>query len=331
MAASSFFDTSSLDGGWSGWLLDETRNCKLNFNGVLKFGPTSLLGSGVTRSPGEIFVEYFDILGTVSNGKVKMVKSSRRPNEESWLLGTLGQSADEGFWIKGSDLEIHRRTTFKFDTDELKLNAESSSLANLRNFFKETPEAFSDFQIICSDGSVVKCHKIILASQSRYFEALFRHEPDRNSQELVDISFETVKTVVNFMSTALIEPLDEVDAVDLMTAANYLQIEALMYIAAKLLGQKTDFDNCIDVANLAMNINNHDLLDPCIEYVPINFTRVGTCVRTTRSRVGTSVRTTWSKFCFVVVLVADPLLHYCPISPCFQHVAPLHVALPGSL
>jgi hypothetical protein len=25
------------------------------------------------------------------------------------------------------------------------------------------------------------------------------------------------------------------------------------------------------------------------------------------------------------------ILHYCPISPCFQHIAPLHSALPGSL
>jgi hypothetical protein len=49
-------------------------------------------------------------------------------------------------------------------------------------------------------------------------------------------------------------------------------------------------------------------------------------------------------FCFVVVVVivvvvvvvvlADTLLrilHYCPISPCFQHIAPLHVPLPCSL
>jgi hypothetical protein len=50
------------------------------------------------------------------------------------------------------------------------------------------------------------------------------------------------------------------------------------------------------------------------------------------------VRTT--KFFFVVVLLvvvlADTLiriLHFRPISPCFQHIgiAPLHAALPGSL
>jgi hypothetical protein len=44
-----------------------------------------------------------------------------------------------------------------------------------------------------------------------------------------------------------------------------------------------------------------------------------------------------SRFCFVVVVVvlgADTLLkilHYCPISPCFQHIAPLHAPLHGSL
>jgi hypothetical protein len=55
------------------------------------------------------------------------------------------------------------------------------------------------------------------------------------------------------------------------------------------------------------------------------------------TRVGTYVQR-GSMFCFVVVVVvlgADTLLkilHYCPISPCFQHIiAPLHTALPGSL
>jgi hypothetical protein len=53
------------------------------------------------------------------------------------------------------------------------------------------------------------------------------------------------------------------------------------------------------------------------------------------TRVGTYVQR-GSKFCFVVLVLlgADTLLkilHYCPISPCFQHIAPLHAPLPGSL
>jgi hypothetical protein len=55
------------------------------------------------------------------------------------------------------------------------------------------------------------------------------------------------------------------------------------------------------------------------------------------TRVGTYVQR-GSKFCFVVlvvlVVVADTLiriLHFRPISPCFQHIAPLHATLPGSL
>jgi hypothetical protein len=57
------------------------------------------------------------------------------------------------------------------------------------------------------------------------------------------------------------------------------------------------------------------------------------------THVGTYVQR-GSKICFVVVLVVlvvdtdtiIRILHYCPISPCFQHIiAPLHTALPGSL
>jgi hypothetical protein len=55
-------------------------------------------------------------------------------------------------------------------------------------------------------------------------------------------------------------------------------------------------------------------------------------------RVGTYLQR-GSKFCFVVVVLGTLLrmLHYCPISPCFQHFAPWHAplhclaALPGSL
>jgi hypothetical protein len=54
------------------------------------------------------------------------------------------------------------------------------------------------------------------------------------------------------------------------------------------------------------------------------------------TRVGTYIQR-GSKFCFVVLVVvvvlADTLirlLHFRPISPCFQHIAPLHAALPCS-
>jgi hypothetical protein len=50
------------------------------------------------------------------------------------------------------------------------------------------------------------------------------------------------------------------------------------------------------------------------------------------TRVGTYVQR-GSKFCFVI-LVLDTLiriLHYCPISPFFQHIAPLHAPLSCSL
>jgi hypothetical protein len=43
-----------------------------------------------------------------------------------------------------------------------------------------------------------------------------------------------------------------------------------------------------------------------------------------------------SKNCFVVVVLLlgatlVRILHYCPISPCFQHIAPLHAVWPGHL
>jgi hypothetical protein len=63
--------------------------------------------------------------------------------------------------------------------------------------------------------------------------------------------------------------------------------------------------------------------DLILAYVLSVFTRV--CTNVQRG----------SKFCFVVVVLgADTLiriLHFRPISPCFQHITPLNAALPGSL
>jgi hypothetical protein len=33
----------------------------------------------------------------------------------------------------------------------------------------------------------------------------------------------------------------------------------------------------------------------------------------------------------LLMLFLGRTLHYCPISPCFQHIAPLHAALAGSI
>jgi hypothetical protein len=48
--------------------------------------------------------------------------------------------------------------------------------------------------------------------------------------------------------------------------------------------------------------------------------------------VGTYVQRGY-KFCFVVVLAVSliKILHYCPISPCFQHIAACHAPLPCNL
>ena len=58
---------------------------------------------------------------------------------------------------------------------------------------------FYDFEIKCADNIVAKAHKIILASQTKYFEGLLRQE--ETDFVHLDFSGETVNTILQYLYT----------------------------------------------------------------------------------------------------------------------------------
>ena len=74
-------------------------------------------------------------------------------------------------------------------------NYEKSLLTAL-NSFQENYRHLTDFTIICQNsGREFKSHKILLAARSKYFEALFRQEPQKSSVNL-DFDDHVVETVL---------------------------------------------------------------------------------------------------------------------------------------
>ena len=70
-------------------------------------------------------------------------------------------------------MSIATRTKFGTEPDQT-----GTFLTRMRSYIMNSPEDkhFYDFEIRCLDKAVVKAHKIVLASQTKYFEGLLRQE-----------------------------------------------------------------------------------------------------------------------------------------------------------
>ena len=141
------------------------------------------------------------------------------------------------------------------------LNKEHYSMSkSIKNFLRSLPEDdhMFDFKIICSDGKEVKSNKFILASQSKYFEGLFRKE-NCDSVKL-DYQGAFVKACINFLHTEEIEISGD-NVQDLLVTANYLLIDELVERTISHIIGKLDATNCVDILKFGVQFNFSKLVD----------------------------------------------------------------------
>ena len=146
-------------------------------------------------------------------------------------------------------------------------------LSRMRSYIMSSSEDkhFYDFEIICGDNVVVKAHKIVLASQTKYFEGLLRQE-ETDSVRL-DFSGETVKTIVQYLYTGGLEITGE-NVQDLLMAANYLLITDLVSHCTKYILWNIDLSNCVEILNLADVTSNDQLIQRTLLAISSNIQEI---------------------------------------------------------
>lgn len=142
--------------------------------------------------------------------------------------------------------------------------------ANMRDHFKSSPEEqhFYDFKIICQDGGEVKCHKIMLASQIKYFEGMFRQQ----NCDSVNLDFpkEAVKTCIQYLYTREIN-LDGDNIQDILLVANYLMICKVKDKCISYIKQNLDTSNCLDILKLSDIYGIEELMEASFKVIRFNF------------------------------------------------------------
>ena len=200
---------------------------------------------------------------------------------------------EEVYFFKGKwneeDLSVKGNVTNEWDEARLnggfhlfrgssKEEKNSKDCASNRNIFADnmkkylmnstTQNQFCDFKIEANDGSIIEANRIILASQTAYFDKMFKMET-RDSARL-EFPGPVVRQVVTFLYTGEVEITGDI-VQDLITLANFLQLPSLEERCEQFIVGNLEVSNCIGVFELGVNLSNAKLKEMAAEVLVANF------------------------------------------------------------
>ena len=178
--------------------------------------------------------------------------------------------------------QISRQISFASNKETKKdLNSEENNdkkndrfaqnfMANVKAFFEESKQGsidfLSDFTVKSAvDGVEHKAHKMILASQSKYFRGLFRNDPTAPSVTL-DFETATISACLEGIYTGT-TPLTFDNVQDTVIAADYLGIEDLVKQATTFIISNMDESNCFDVLIFGYDQGNEVMASQAAAFV----------------------------------------------------------------
>lgn len=166
--------------------------------------------------------------------------------------------------------------TFKLSVDKKtgdgkkRKSKENIFIQNMVQYIRNSPKEkhFYDFKIIGQDGAEIDSHKIILASQTQYFGALFRQEnPDFAK---LDFPGDIIKKCVDFLYTEEIDVNGD-NVQDVIVFANYVMINEIVKLCEDFIINNLDLTSCVDVLKLGDFLGNSAIIQEANNLICRNF------------------------------------------------------------
>ena len=99
------------------------------------------------------------------------------------------------------------------------------------------------------EGETVPAHRVVLASLSAYFNAMFTGEMAESKQRVITINgvdVSSLKSLIDFAYTAMIN-ISEENVQSILSAASVLQFDEVKGACSKFLQRQLDTDNCLGI------------------------------------------------------------------------------------
>lgn len=114
----------------------------------------------------------------------------------------------------------------------------------------------------------LQAHRAILASCSEFFRAIFTSsmKESRESSIKLDVSSFGIELVLDFIYTSRLE-INLSNIQDVLSAANYIQLETVIEACLNYLENELDIENCIDILTLAENYSVKSLTEKVYRFI----------------------------------------------------------------
>lgn len=136
----------------------------------------------------------------------------------------------------------------------------------------------TDFEIEV-DRKIFRCHKIVLASVSDYFKAMFSsgmREMEQNKVTFDDVNVETFETLLNIIycnkeAETPLQNRSEDEISELFNLCERLQIQFLKDICLKYFRENMSIGNCLTRWKTSRNLLSDELCDMAFDFILDNF------------------------------------------------------------
>ena len=126
------------------------------------------------------------------------------------------------------------------------------------------------------EGETVSAHRVVLASLSAYFRAMFTQRMAESKQRLITINGVdpgTLRSLVEYAYTATID-ITEDNVQSILSAASVLQFQEVKQACSEFLRRQLDTDNCLGIKVFAEAYGCNDLKKAATVYSSHYFTQV---------------------------------------------------------
>lgn len=126
------------------------------------------------------------------------------------------------------------------------------------------------------EGETVTAHRVVLASLSAYFRAMFTQQMAESKQRLITINgvdSSTLKSLVEYAYTATID-ISEDNVQSILSAASVLQFQEVKQACSEFLRRQLDTDNCLGIKVFAEAHGCNDLQKAATVYSSHYFSQV---------------------------------------------------------
>lgn len=157
------------------------------------------------------------------------------------------------------------------ELDEISMQLNSSTISQeykcetCSSYFENS--AYSDFTLICDDGTALPVHRVFLAQKSPVFKKLFDSEIHEQKATLKEINSDTMKEVLRFIYCGNADIQDVKVITNVLFAAAQYEIAELITQCIDGLMEQIDKDNVLAILNIAVLYKHVELENKCLAVI----------------------------------------------------------------